>query len=250
MSNKGAKSIKLKSRLRGARPGYEKLVAEVQPEEVQLEEVEIEEEEAEEAEQAADEEPEEIRAAKKRLAEREKSISAREKKLQNNGNELQEKESKLQQREKELNDKEEDIERKLERLSKLISSVEEEKKEVLKASEEEIVSFILTIVDKVLQSEIENGRYKIDQIIKSTLRELKTESAMVIRVNPQDFELAKAAVANLGETYGATNMRVVPDESIALASCCIETEAGKIYSEIPGRLKRIKEALLTEEDGC
>jgi flagellar biosynthesis/type III secretory pathway protein FliH len=158
--------------------------------------------------------------------------------------ELDRREADLARRESELAEMQKALDDKLERLAGLIGSVQEEKTEMLEANEEEIVSFSLSITEKVLQCEIENGRYKIGEVVRSTLQAVRERGAMVVRVNPRDYEMAVASVEKLGRTYGTTHITCVPDESIPLASCCIETDAGKVFSEIPGRLKRIESSLL------
>jgi flagellar biosynthesis/type III secretory pathway protein FliH len=157
---------------------------------------------------------------------------------------LADREEALARREAELAEQAAVLDARLEELAGLISSVQEGKTEMLEANEEEIVSFSLSITEKVLQYEIENGRYRIGEVVKSTLRAVRDRGALVVRVNPRDHELTKAAVERLAQTYGTTRIRTVPDESIPLASCCIETDSGKIFSEIPGRLERIERSLL------
>jgi flagellar biosynthesis/type III secretory pathway protein FliH len=161
--------------------------------------------------------------------------------------ELARREEALALREGDLAAKERTVDDKLHELAGLISSVKEDKAEILEANEQEIVSFSLSITEKVLQYEIENGRYKIGEVVKSTLRAVRDRGALVVRVNPRDHEMTKAAVAQLEQTYGTTRFTVVPDESIPLASCCIETDSGKIFSEIPGRLERIEKSLLKKD---
>ncbi len=158
--------------------------------------------------------------------------------------ELARREQALARREDEVVKSERSVDEKLKELGALIGSVQEEKAEMLQASEEEIVSFSLSITEKVLQYEIENGRYRIGEVVKSTLRAVRDKGSLVVRVNPRDYELAKGAVEKLGQTFGTTHVATVPDESIPLASCCIETDSGKIFSEIPGRLERIEKSLL------
>jgi flagellar biosynthesis/type III secretory pathway protein FliH len=158
--------------------------------------------------------------------------------------ELARREEALARREGEVLQKERGVDDKLQELAALISSVKEEKAEMLEGNEEEIVSFSLSITEKVLQYEIENGRYKIGEVVKSTLRAVRDKGSLVVRVNPHDYELARAAVEKLAQTFGTTHVATVPDESIPLASCCIETDSGKIFSEIPGRLERIEKSLL------
>jgi len=153
-------------------------------------------------------------------------------------------EAELARREAQLAERERAVDERLAQLARLISSVEQEKVELLQANEEEIVSFSLSITEKVLQYEIENGRYKIGEVVRSTLQAVRDKGSVVVRVNPRDLEMTRAALEKMGQTFGTTRISTVPDESIPLASCCIETDSGKIFSEIPGRLKRIEQSLL------
>jgi flagellar biosynthesis/type III secretory pathway protein FliH len=171
-------------------------------------------------------------------------LTEQQRRLEQRARELDRRQAALDQRETELDQKAEAVEERLEELAGLISSVREEKAEMLEANEEEIVSFSLSITEKVLQHEIEHGRYKMAEVVRSALRAVREKGAVVVRVNPRDLEMTKTAIEHLGQAYGRTRITTVPDESIPLASCCIETESGKIFSEIPGRLAKIEESLL------
>jgi len=175
-------------------------------------------------------EPDELTAVRERLAARSR--------------ELDRLEQRLARREAELAAREKDLTDSMAHLAGLIRSVEDEKAEMLDANEEDIISLSLSITEKVLQYEIENGRYKIGEVVRSALRAVRDRGSIVIRVNPQDIDLTRAAIEQLGQTYGTRRISSMPDESIAPACCCIETDSGKIFSEIPGRLQRIERTLL------
>jgi flagellar biosynthesis/type III secretory pathway protein FliH len=179
------------------------------------------------------------------LAERRRRLEAAEQALARRDQELI-------RREADLAEQQRAVEARLGELAALIGGIQDKKAEMLEASEEEIVSLSLSITEKVLQHEVESGRYRIDEVVKAALRVVRDRGSLVVRVNPHDHELARAAVEKLERTYGTTRIATVPDESIPLASCCIETDSGKIFSEIPGRLERIKHSLLKkngESDG-
>ncbi len=174
---------------------------------------------------------------RRRQAERSREMDQRLK-------QIQEMESALAREREAVERKTRELDEKLAKLASLMRSINREKTQMLEANEEEIVSFSLSITEKVLQHEIENGRYKISEVVRSALQAVKDRGSVVIRVNPRDHEMARAAVDRLARTFGNTRINTVPDESIPLASCCIETDSGKIFSEVPGRLKRIEERLL------
>jgi len=173
-----------------------------------------------------------------------KHLAEARRRLERQQLELAEREQGLARREAELDEQTKAAAARLEQLAALIGSVRDEKVEMLQANEEEIVSFSLSITQKVLQYEIENGRYKIGEVVRSTLQAVRDRGVLVVRVNPQDHEMARAAVERLGQTFGSTRITAVPDESIPLASCCIETDSGKVFSDIPGRLDKLERTLL------
>ncbi len=129
-------------------------------------------------------------------------------------------------------------------LADLLAAVERERSELLQANEQEIVSFSLSITEKVLQYEIENGRYKIGEVVAATLRAVRDRGSVVVRVNPKDLELTQQALQQTGEAAEGGRISAVADETVPPASCCIETDSGKVFSEIPERLKRIEQSLL------
>lgn len=147
-------------------------------------------------------------------------------------------------REAQLADKGRELDEKIAQLAHLICSVEQERVALLQSNEEEIVSFTLSITEKVLQYEIEDGRYKIGDVVRATLSAVRDRGSVVVRVNPRDLEMTRTALERMAQTSGVNRFSAVGDETIPLASCCIETDSGKVFSEIPGRLKRIEQSLL------
>jgi flagellar biosynthesis/type III secretory pathway protein FliH len=176
---------------------------------------------------------------------REARLAQQEQALQEQAAALQAREQELAGREAALNAREQALEQNESQLGALIQSVNDEKVQLLEANEEEIISFSLSIAEKVLQYELENGNYRIGEVVRSTLQAVRDHGNLVVRVNPRDLELTRAALAELGNA----NISAVADESIPVASCCIETDAGKVHSEIPGRLERIERSLLKKSGG-
>ncbi len=143
-----------------------------------------------------------------------------------------------------LASRERTLDEQLARLADLLAAVERERADLLQANEEEIVAFSLSITEKVLQYEIENGRYKIGEVVAATLRAVRDKGSVVVRVNPKDLELAQQALQQMGQAAEGGRVSAVADEAVPPASCCIETDSGKVFSEVPERLKRIEQNLL------
>jgi flagellar biosynthesis/type III secretory pathway protein FliH len=164
--------------------------------------------------------------------------------LQSRHEALSRREADLTRREAEILAKGRDLDLKLTQLRALVDGIRKERTSLLEDNEQEIVSLSLGIAEKVLQHEIENGRYRIEAAVRSALDAVRNKGATVVRVNPQDYELTKAAVEKLDRVHGSARVSVVPDASIPPASCCIETDSGRALSEVQGSLERIEQSLL------
>ncbi len=130
------------------------------------------------------------------------------------------------------------------RLSELVAAVQREQAQMLEANEETLVAFCLSITKKVLQHEIENGRYKIGEIVKAALEAVRASGSIVVRVNPQDRGLTEAAMQEMRQAPDGKRISVQPDDSVPPAACRIETESGWAMSDVDSRLERIEESLL------
>ena len=165
------------------------------------------------------------------------------------GSKMQElalKETELARREVELSGQAKELDEKLYELAGLLGAVERQRVEMLEASEEEIVSFSLSITEKVLQHEVEGGRYRIAEVVRAALRAVRDKGAVVVRVNPRDHELTEAALEKLRQGLGVSSVTAVPDEAVSPASCRIETDSGKVLSDVQMRLDRIKKHLFKQ----
>ena len=98
-------------------------------------------------------------------------------------------EAELARLEAQLADRSKALDEKLAQLAHLILSVEQERVALLQTNEEEIVSFTLSITEKVLQYEIEDGRYKIGDVVRATLSAVRDRGTVLVRVNPRDLEM-------------------------------------------------------------
>lgn len=157
---------------------------------------------------------------------------------------LWEKEARIERREQEVEARAEKLENEIVRLGELFASAHREKIAALEKNEEELVALALAVTRKALQHEIENGRYKIGEIVKGTLAAVRKGASTAVKVNPEDAEAARAAIDALDFEEAGKSLRIVEDESIPPAACGVETESGCVYSDVEGRLKVIEQNLL------
>jgi flagellar biosynthesis/type III secretory pathway protein FliH len=160
--------------------------------------------------------------------------------------ELARKEIHLGLRTQEVAQKQKNLEEKLDGLNRLIANIERTKVEELHNDEHAIIALSLKIAEKVLQHEIENGRYRIGEAVKSALQAVRDKGVVAISVNPRDYETVKEAVEKHPVEGLAGRVTLKSDPAVAPASCVVETDSGKISSEVFARLQMIEKSLLTK----
>jgi len=157
---------------------------------------------------------------------------------------LKRKEAELLRLEEELNEQKAAFAERIRRMSELMESLARARADMLEAHEEDIVSLSLSISEKVLEQEIESGTYKVREVLRSALKAMRGRGEIVVKVNPQDYELAEAAAAEVEAGSGFSSIEVVPDKTVPLASCSVESESGRLFSSVAQKLAKIEADLL------
>ncbi len=166
---------------------------------------------------------------------------------------LEEKEARIEELEavqakyeKQRKEREQQKEKLLDDLEMILSSVRTEKAEMMEQNEEEMVDLCLRLTEKVLQHEVEQGRYKIGQIIDGALQKIRETSEVHVHVNPGDYDAASEALQLVTEQRDIDDLQVTKNPDIEPASCRIETETGTVVSDTEKRLEKIEQELLKQ----
>lgn len=157
---------------------------------------------------------------------------------------------KLKQKERQLERAKQDAEQRrrrlqeqTERMRAVLSELQDARQEVLSDNEEELVNLSLRIAEKVIGHEIENGRYKVERIVRTALEAAPREQNAVVHLSPRDCAPVRRAVE--GDEGGLPDgLTIVEDEDVSPGSCCVETAGGNVTSGVKSRLKQIEEGLL------
>jgi flagellar biosynthesis/type III secretory pathway protein FliH len=103
---------------------------------------------------------------------------------------------------------------------------------------EEIAKLAVEIARKVLMRSVEDGDYKIENIITELLQNAPSQQGLVVHLNPKDL----AAIQQSGtEAFGGITF--VPDNNIKRAECILENPKWIIKSLIDEHLEQIERAL-------
>jgi flagellar biosynthesis/type III secretory pathway protein FliH len=166
---------------------------------------------------------------------------------------LEEKEARIEELEaaqaeyeKQREEREQQKQKLLDDLEMILSSVRTQKAEMMEQNEEEMVDLCLRLTEKVLQHEVEQGRYKIGQIIDGALQKIRETSEVHVHVNPGDYDAASEALQLVTEQRDIDDLQVTKNPDIEPASCRIETETGTVVSDTEKRLEKIEQELLKQ----
>jgi flagellar assembly protein FliH len=115
--------------------------------------------------------------------------------------------------------------------------------EALRSAESQLVTLALDIAGKVLAQDIEDGRYRIEPIVREALRSIPSRRDIVVRLNPQDLSRWQEA----GIAPFASGVKLVADPSVRKAECLVECAEAVVSATVAESLARAAEVMKKRE---
>lgn len=107
---------------------------------------------------------------------------------------------------------------------------------------EAVAKLSVEIARKILVQKVQDGDYRIEEIVKEALTNAGSHKDLVVHLNPKDFE--ECQKLREGDSSGVfEGLELVPDSNIGGAECLLESPKGTIESLIEGHLERVGKAL-------
>ncbi|OHB54124.1 MAG: hypothetical protein A2Y12_07990 [Planctomycetes bacterium GWF2_42_9] len=103
---------------------------------------------------------------------------------------------------------------------------------------EDIAKLAVEIARKVLMQAVDDGNYKIEEIVKEIIKNAPAQNDLVVHLNPKDL----ADMQKIG-TDVFSGVTFVGDNNIGRAECLLESPKGIIRSLIDEHLEQIGRAL-------
>lgn len=111
---------------------------------------------------------------------------------------------------------------------------------------EAIAKLSVEIARKILVQKVQDGDYRIEDIVKEVLTSAGSHKDLVVHLNPKDF--AECQKLQEGDGSGVfEGLELVADSNIGGAECLLESPKGTIESLIEGHLERVGKALENAE---
>jgi flagellar assembly protein FliH len=103
----------------------------------------------------------------------------------------------------------------------------------------------LRIAEKVLGAALEVRPELVLGVTRGALRRLVEPRQATLLVNPDDVELVRGAVAELGGEHGAP-LAVRSERRVPRGGCIVRTEAGEVDARVAGQLERAAKVVAEE----
>jgi flagellar assembly protein FliH len=138
-----------------------------------------------------------------------------------------------------------EVQRVIERFHVVLSKAIERRNEIIRESESQVISLVLSIAKKVIKVISENQRNVVINNIVQSLKKLQQKSDVIVRVNLDDLKVAtrhKEDILKMAERV--QNITIAEDSTIDKGGCIIETDFGEIDARIASQLREIEDRIV------
>ncbi len=133
----------------------------------------------------------------------------------------------------------------LERLAELARGAASAHVESMRNLDRTVVLLVLELVRTVVKHEASVAPQTILQVVRAAMDELSLETAVAVRVHPDDVALLEAGLAGIGVPAGVA-IAVQADPALSRGGCVLESGAGRVDATMETQLQRI-ESLFHEQ---
>ncbi|MFP4356328.1 MAG: FliH/SctL family protein [Phycisphaerae bacterium] len=131
-------------------------------------------------------------------------------------------------------------------LAEATARVESVRQEIIDHAEGQLLELALQIARKVVMQEIQDGRVRIEPIVREAMLRVPTRQEVTVHLNPDDHDQCQIA-QQADQSGGSQKMRFVCDPAVARGECVVETREGHVESRIDDHFRTIGEAMLGED---
>jgi len=132
----------------------------------------------------------------------------------------------------------------IEESMKTLNQAVQERKKIIKDSENEILKLATKIAEQIIRSEVSLHRDVCLNIVAEAIARVSDREQIIVRVNREDAEYLKRYKDRLARMLdGVKSFSILEDAGIEPGGCIIETNLGFIDAKIATKLKSLEEAL-------
>lgn len=138
-----------------------------------------------------------------------------------------------------------ELQRAVEQAQQVVLLAEREARELILDAEKEIVEIALAASRRLTLRDFERDNSGIVDIVIEALRKVKDKEQIVIRVNPEEYDVLLAARRELDAITGDEKaLTVMADLAVQRNGCVIETPHGTVDAQLDTKFEMLRKALL------
>jgi type III secretion protein L len=119
--------------------------------------------------------------------------------------------------------------------------------EMLKQNEHAVIALACKLAEKIIGREVEKDPQALVELCATAIDNVRGAKAMVLRVNPRNAALLRAAKKDLMDLIGrSVDLAIKEDADIDDEGCVIQTEFGTIDAKLHTQLAILQRVLLEE----
>ncbi len=125
---------------------------------------------------------------------------------------------------------------------RLLQELREAFEQRLAEIEEEMLSLIAAMAEKVIRRKLEADDEIVLAVVRETLEQAAGANQITVRISPSDEPLVREAQQTLLAALGPVEeLQIIADEQIFPGGCLVETERGKFDARIDTQLQLLSE---------
>jgi flagellar assembly protein FliH len=129
-----------------------------------------------------------------------------------------------------------------ETLAAIGSELVAEHEALVKRTERAGVELALALAEKILGAALDVRPELVLDVVTGALRRVSDRNAIVLEVNPEDYELVGAAIHEIAAGFGGfASLEVVPERRVGRGGCTVRMSEGEIGATIDEQLSRAAE---------
>lgn len=126
----------------------------------------------------------------------------------------------------------------------IIAAARQEAQDMIMDAERQIVELALAVSRKILAREIEENPMVVLPIVKAALEKVRDQEQIVVRVNPDDYDMVLQARRDLQMMVGREQaLTIVADHTVGVGGCLIDTPCGTVDAKLDTQFDAIKKSL-------
>ncbi len=130
-------------------------------------------------------------------------------------------------------------------MDKAVESLQNERRQILKDLEQDVLNLVFDIAEKVLVMEMDRSEEWVAAMVKEALRQMENDDTAVIRVaadaRTRVTESCERLLAAAGKPI--SKLAVVADNTMPPGGCVIETERGYVNNGVEEKFDKLKSVL-------